>query len=368
MDNAMDPNGYFTQPMLSGHVHQNQNCIPKHTSHPHAFSLGTPLAEDIDAQISAMDNFAATNAPEGYTPQGNGSGHQSEHLTYRSYQELKMKRKVKPLFTCPVQDTTIPRTHNDVLEAVKKVRDAIKDTSQALDSRKGPYVVRWMPDSTYYTPIDFEEVAWNIVEFAIKLHTKGWTRQVNDPNLKQQLVKEKDLSFADRISNVMELVRVCISSSADNRALPLIDHQMSKSCCDYLMKNEKLDTYIGAPVSAAKTYRINKHANDRRPPASKARDGIELLEKLENLKQEQQEQQREPQTEQQQPQQKQKRTRRKKLVPTTATAHTDAGNTNQSVAGSVTQDDLLALAYYDSQARATSSSTHDGLPVTSGSS
>ncbi|KAF2743739.1 hypothetical protein M011DRAFT_489478 [Sporormia fimetaria CBS 119925] len=156
-------------------------------------------------------------------------------LEHRSYNSLISHEFRHPQFMCPKPDPTIPQVLETTQLFVKMVTLAISNTSDIIEKPTNKVIQnRWQPDSTYYTPSDFEALAWRIVAFAIAVHKNGWVCPVRDRLTMERIKKTKKWTFEERIVHICDFLRT------------------SKSACDEMLRMNKFYSIIGNPVALGK--------------------------------------------------------------------------------------------------------------------
>jgi hypothetical protein len=143
--------------------------------------------------------------------QGQEDADEALGLRYKSYSEMIENKKKHPIFTCPKLDPSITTSGDAKRKLVRELVDIIQANTVTLDRPNADsFVSRWASDAGYYDPIDFEEMAWDIVGKTTDLHLNGWTERINDKRLMKEILKTQYWSFAERLDYIKKLLRVRI--------------------------------------------------------------------------------------------------------------------------------------------------------------
>jgi hypothetical protein len=174
-------------------------------------------ASDSDSdyqQVASLlnDDTAESQAnvsDETQTAEGDRQPHSHDASTYTlKYQSSGEREEAKGvLFKCPRPDPSIPRTDAAKRVVVKDLIDAISDTTMPRKVDK-----RWKAENPYYTLENYEDLAWDILEMTVELHKFGWTYRVNDKNFLKTIPKYQNLTFRERMSQIILVLKVSIST------------------------------------------------------------------------------------------------------------------------------------------------------------
>lgn len=170
--------------------------------------------------LPALVGSTATSSNVFSTPVSQATGsttiavaHQPSELKFTSLKRFNRNRKAA--FKCPHPDPTIPTTDAGQCQVVKGFISSMKNTTGVIDKEDtSRFLKRWKAKrrGTYYSDEDFETAAWTLYGKLEKLHSndKGWTHDIKDANLMQEIRETKDWSFAKRVQEINNLLRARI--------------------------------------------------------------------------------------------------------------------------------------------------------------
>jgi hypothetical protein len=180
-NNAMDPQSHMYTPVTAqaGIALQSSNVFPQPGP---AHSYAIPPSNPYGLRFSSISEMDAANTT--------------------------------PIFRCPAGDLSIPTTDQQKQAWVYTLVQAIRNNQGVSDKPSPSFMNRWVDGATYYDPLDFEVVAWEVVRRTVQLHTSGWdarTAPIRDQNLLKNIKESSDWTFKDRMNCIVDLLRVCIS-------------------------------------------------------------------------------------------------------------------------------------------------------------
>jgi len=147
----------------------------------------------------------------------------------------------------PENDRTIPTTDDDKYDCVKSTVAALRNNQDCKEVATRPvFQNRWADDATYYNKEELEVAAWAILDCMIKIHTVGWTKQLLDQKLRDQVQKTMFCTFGERFDALIKL----------------LSH--SKRTCEDVLKAERFYTTIGNPFEIEMRTSSNKNSNMRK--------------------------------------------------------------------------------------------------------
>lgn len=111
-------------------------------------------------------------------------------------------------------DPTIPVTQDDEDALFTKMLAAISNNQNCShSSTSNVFKNRWGNEAKYYTQIELEDAAWDIIQEIKKVHTDGWTYKIRDKHLRETIQETMFWSFQDRFDGVVELLRVTLQQT-----------------------------------------------------------------------------------------------------------------------------------------------------------
>lgn len=171
-------------------------------------------------------------------------------------------------WTPKANDTTIPTTPDAIQAHVEELSQAMCKTEYAVDSvENNAFKGRWIPGPAgkmFYSKEKIVNRCWQVVLLAIKLHTDGPSAlQCFDEQYAKLFKATEKWSFKERMDTMARLLLT------------------RKSRCDFVMKAENLDAFVGAPHKLEKNSAQNGVNNVKKSKALKR--GMEELEKAKKV-------------------------------------------------------------------------------------
>ncbi|OCL09662.1 hypothetical protein AOQ84DRAFT_375619 [Glonium stellatum] len=213
-------------------------------------SVGTPTGANVDettdtaaSRVVTYDGYGTTSSEEekGHDikvedfeerfkdPMYNGLKPDPETgLYFNSLSDALARFQEQPRWKGP-QDVHLPLSDDKQVEIVKRIREAILNTTDTKDTRASSYRRRWGGGSFYDVPA-VDVVAWAILHQTMHLHMVGWTLPILDPTMVRLPFVDKKLGFTARINAIVKLFR----------------HW--KCSCVSAMKGEKIFQFVAGPV------------------------------------------------------------------------------------------------------------------------
>lgn len=147
----------------------------------------------------------------------------------------------------PENDHTIPTTDNDKYGCVKSIVTAFRNNQGCKEvATRQMFQNKWGDGATHYSKEELEVAAWAVVDCTINIHTVGWTKQLLDQKLRDQVQKTMFCTFGERF----------------NALIKLLTH--SKRTCEDVLKAERFYTTIGNPFEMEMRTSSNKNSNKRK--------------------------------------------------------------------------------------------------------
>ncbi|KAF1916597.1 hypothetical protein BDU57DRAFT_449671 [Ampelomyces quisqualis] len=129
----------------------------------------------------------------------------------------------------PRNDLSIPSSYQAKLACVQTLVAAMCNNQGVKDKPSTGFLNRWGNDANHYTPEELYACGWEMVDFMVDLHTKGWTQKTYDHKLREQWQQTMFSTFEERFEALVLLLA------------------RSKRTCDDIMKRERFYTAIGNP-------------------------------------------------------------------------------------------------------------------------
>lgn len=86
---------------------------------------------------------------------------------------------------------------------------AIKNNQNCRELTTSPvFGNRWATGAIYYSDLELESTAWNVIDQIIMVHEHGWTAKINDKNLRDSIQQTMFFTFEDRLNGLLELLTV----------------------------------------------------------------------------------------------------------------------------------------------------------------
>ncbi|KAI2480140.1 hypothetical protein Ptr902_08321 [Pyrenophora tritici-repentis] len=177
------------------------------------------------------------------------------HFTSRAHaHQIQASNPPNTDWLSPQTDCTFPTHPAAHAHYLRLLTSAFLCTLTCLDKRTDtPFITHWTPTPFKPSPISPSKVELTcrrLLSIAIALHTYGPSSLcIYDAGRMQNVVKTNKMTFAERIGQLCELLR------------------LSKARCVTLMKGEGLHMCVAAPGILVKRTRMNHTQNERRQKA-----------------------------------------------------------------------------------------------------
>jgi hypothetical protein len=148
----------------------------------------------------------------------------------------------------PTLDASIPQTNAERETVFYQLLGAMKDIYVGRDIGSNAFNSRWAAHApNNYAEEELEIACWDIINFAEKLHRQGSdTLSIRDPHSLHIVKASSHLTFEQRIRVIGTIAREW------------------KARIDGMIKGDKLETTVAAPIEALQSAHTNKSANDDR--------------------------------------------------------------------------------------------------------